>query len=85
MTNAVQHAPGADTYELELLRVEGGVRIYLADGASIKPMVRELDHRTPRGRGMRIVAAVAADWGSDEHHGGKRVWVELRDDSLDNS
>jgi anti-sigma regulatory factor (Ser/Thr protein kinase) len=83
VSNAVEHAPGPDTYELEVLQRADGVRISLADGSSIKPVVAALAHDRPRGRGMRIVEALTDEWGSDDHHGGKRVWVELsgnRDD-----
>jgi hypothetical protein len=27
---------------------------------------------------MQLVEAIADRWGADEHHGGKRVWLELR-------
>lgn len=77
VTNAVQHAPGFETYELELIGRADGVRISLADGSSIRPIVGELAHEKPRGRGMQIVATLAQGWGAEDHHGGKRVWVEL--------
>jgi anti-sigma regulatory factor (Ser/Thr protein kinase) len=75
--NALQHAGGADSYELELVRKPYGVRLYLADGSAIRPVVAELNSDAPSGRGMRIVEKIAAGWGSDDHHGGKRVWVDL--------
>jgi anti-sigma regulatory factor (Ser/Thr protein kinase) len=77
VSNAVEHAPGSDTYELEVVQQVNGVRISLADGSSIKPVVAALAHDRPRGRGLRIVEALTDEWGSDEHEGGKRVWVEL--------
>lgn len=78
VSNAVEHAPGSDTYELEVAQRDAGVRISLVDGSSIKPVVAELAHDRPRGRGMRIVEALTHAWGADDHHGGKRVWVELK-------
>jgi hypothetical protein len=33
--------------------------------------------KTPRGRGMHLVQAIADRWGSEDHGGGKRVWLEL--------
>jgi hypothetical protein len=39
--------------------------------------VAELDADRPRGRGMRIISALADRWGADEYRDGKRVWVEL--------
>jgi anti-sigma regulatory factor (Ser/Thr protein kinase) len=83
VSNAVEHAPGSETYELEVVQRPDGVRISLADGSSIKPVVAALAHDRPRGRGLRIVEALTDEWGSDEHKGGKRVWVELSGDGND--
>ena len=54
------------------------LRIAVADGSSIRPVVQELSHDRPRGPGMRVVQAIADRWGTDAHGGGKRVWLELR-------
>jgi hypothetical protein len=40
-------------------------------------VVRALDPRAARGRGMQIVASLAERWGSEERDGGKRVWFDL--------
>jgi anti-sigma regulatory factor (Ser/Thr protein kinase) len=77
VTNAYLHAPGTDSFELELVRRTTGIRIMLADGASVRPIIAELGDDHPSGRGMAIIAALAARWGSEDHHGGKRVWVDL--------
>ncbi len=77
VTNAYLHAPGSDSFELELVRRENGVRLALADGSSIRPLLRELNQEDPSGRGMALVAALASSWGAEDHHGGKRVWVDL--------
>lgn len=77
VTNAVQHAPAADILELELVERATGVRIILADGSAIRPIVAQLSDDAPSGRGMRIVEAIAQSWGADEHKDGKRVWVDL--------
>ena len=77
VTNAYQHVPGADSFELELTGSPGRVCIALADGSAIKPVIAELDPATPTGRGMRIVQALSSSWGADDYRGGKRVWVEL--------
>lgn len=77
VTNALVHAPGVDTFELEVVRRSRGVRLSLADGSAVAPLVREMQHESEGGRGMRIVEALASGWGADEHHGGKRVWVDL--------
>jgi anti-sigma regulatory factor (Ser/Thr protein kinase) len=83
VTNALLHAPGPESYELRIVRRPRGVRLELADGSSIGPVIRELDDARPGGRGMRIVRSVAASWGHDEHGSGKRVWVDLETTALD--
>jgi anti-sigma regulatory factor (Ser/Thr protein kinase) len=77
VTNAYQHAPGTDSFELELSATDKHIRISLADGSAIRPTVAELNQDAPRGRGMRIVQNLASRWGADDHHGGKRVWAEI--------
>jgi anti-sigma regulatory factor (Ser/Thr protein kinase) len=77
LTNAIDHAPGQETYELELEQRDVGLRVSLADGSSISPVVAQLDHARPRGRGIRLIEAFATSWGSEEYRGGKRVWVDL--------
>jgi anti-sigma regulatory factor (Ser/Thr protein kinase) len=78
VSNAVRHASGPQQLQLEVARLgTDGVRIALADGSSVKPIIRELDDRATSGRGLRIVQSLAADWGTEDHPGGKRVWVDL--------
>jgi two-component sensor histidine kinase len=77
VTNVYVHTPKADSFELELIGYRDGVRLSIADGSTIKPVIKELDPATPTGRGLQMVQALASRWGSEEHQGGKRVWVEL--------
>ena len=78
--NAVMHAPATDRYELQLSRRNDGVRLAVVDGSSTPPMIRALDDdQQAGGRGLRIIEALAARWGHEEHDGGKRVWVDLND------
>ena len=77
VSNAFRHAPDTDSFELELVRRHDGVRIALADGSSVRPLIAELTDDQPSGRGMAIVEALATAWGAEDHHGGKRVWVDL--------
>ncbi|HZC72058.1 MAG TPA: ATP-binding protein [Jatrophihabitans sp.] len=77
VTNAIQHAPGTDTVELELVAHADWLHISLADGSVAEPTVAELDREALGGRGMRIVAALGQRWGAEVYRGGKRVWVDL--------
>lgn len=77
VTNVYVHTPRADSFELELVSHGAGVRLSIADGYTIKPVIKELNPETPTGRGLQLVQALASRWGSEEHEGGKRVWVEL--------
>jgi hypothetical protein len=77
ITNVYAHTPKADSVEFELLGFADRVRLSVADGSTIKPVIRELDPASPSGRGLQLVQALASRWGAEEHHGGKRVWVEV--------
>jgi hypothetical protein len=77
VTNAYRHAPGTDSFVLELIRRVHGLRLSLADGSAVRPVIRALSRDQPSGRGMRVVAALASAWGAEEDHGGKRVWIDL--------
>src|SRR4051812_44593118 len=59
---------------LELTVSDARLRIADIDGSSIRPVVQELSHDRPRGRGLRLVESIADRWGADDHDGGKRVW-----------
>jgi hypothetical protein len=83
VTDAVQHASRTDSLELDLLAHGARLRIALADGSAVRPVIRELTGDVPSGRGMVIIAQVAAAWGVEGYRGGKRVWVELVDHPAD--
>jgi len=77
VANVVDHVRGEADLTLELSLSETWLRIGVVDGSSIRPVVQELSHERPRGRGMRMVEAIADRWGAENHKGGKRVWFEL--------
>jgi anti-sigma regulatory factor (Ser/Thr protein kinase) len=77
VANVVDHVGGEASLTLELEFSDGWLRIAVADGSAIRPVVRELDSERPRGRGLRLVQAIADRWGAEDHQGGKRVWLEL--------
>jgi anti-sigma regulatory factor (Ser/Thr protein kinase) len=77
VANVVDHVGGEASFTVELQLSDGWLRISVADGSAVRPVVRELDADRPRGRGLRLVQAIADRWGSEDHDGGKRVWLEL--------
>ena len=77
VANVVDHVRGEADLTLELSVSDTWLRIAVVDGSSIRPVVQELSHERPRGRGMRLVEAIADRWGAEDHEGGKRVWFEM--------
>ncbi|TKJ16551.1 ATP-binding protein [Blastococcus sp. CCUG 61487] len=77
VANVVDHVGGGDCLTLELELSDDWLRISVVDGSSVRPVIRELTLDRPRGRGMRMVQAIADRWGVEDHRGGKRVWFEL--------
>jgi anti-sigma regulatory factor (Ser/Thr protein kinase) len=77
VANVVDHVRGEADLTLELTLSDTWLRIAVVDGSSIRPVVQELSHERPRGRGMRMVEAIADRWGAEDHKGGKRVWFDL--------
>jgi anti-sigma regulatory factor (Ser/Thr protein kinase) len=77
VTNVIDHVGGEASVTLELTLSEDWLRISVADGSSVRPVIRELSTENPRGRGLQLVQAIADRWGAEEHDGGKRVWFEM--------
>jgi anti-sigma regulatory factor (Ser/Thr protein kinase) len=81
VANVADHVGGDDSFELSLELSDGWLRVAVADGSAIRPVIRRLredDEGTgPRGRGLVLIEALSDRWGADEHRGGKRVWFEL--------
>ncbi|MGY1695022.1 ATP-binding protein [Geodermatophilus sp. SYSU D00814] len=78
VANVVDHVGGESVLSLELEYSDGWLRIAVADGSAVRPVVGELRGDQPRGRGMQIVDAIADDWGVEDVDGGKRVWFSLQ-------
>lgn len=77
VANVVDHVQGEASLTLEFAVSDDWLRISVADGSSVLPVVRELNSENPRGRGLLLVRTVADRWGCEDHEGGKRVWFEL--------
>jgi anti-sigma regulatory factor (Ser/Thr protein kinase) len=83
VTNAIEHAGT----ELSVTVSRRGTRLHLSvrDGDPRPPLLRDPNSGPSghpdtdyRGRGLRIVHAAAAAWGSMPTPDGKRVWATLR-------
>ncbi|HEU5008873.1 MAG TPA: ATP-binding protein [Jatrophihabitantaceae bacterium] len=79
VTNAVQH--GRPKIMLRVRETPPGIGVYVSDGGSGRPEAPsgEPDQYAVRGRGLRIVDALASDWGVEQvgSETGKVVWFEL--------
>ncbi|MFE2378148.1 ATP-binding protein [Streptomyces sp. NPDC059398] len=53
------------------------VRVAVADFSRARPVVREAGDGDEEGRGLLLVTAPAADWGTDERRWGRVVWANL--------
>ena len=74
-TNAVLHARTDFTVCVE--RRGKTVRVEVGDGSAAPPVAKGYQHDSPTGRGVTIVATLAARWGFEPGTRGKTVWFEL--------
>ncbi|SEN06134.1 ATP-binding protein [Actinacidiphila rubida] len=79
LANVHRHV-ASSACELRLERLPGGgVRVTVADRSHVVPVPRPEPGATEeRGRGLLLIAAVSARWGTTLTATGKQVWVELR-------
>ncbi|HTJ37624.1 MAG TPA: SpoIIE family protein phosphatase [Dactylosporangium sp.] len=76
VTNAIQHTVGAVHVRLEL--GPSRLRVSVADRSERPPSLRRAGAEAENGRGLLIVASLAAAWGSEPvAGGGKEVWFEI--------
>ncbi len=76
VTNAVIH--GRSAPELLVSLNDGVVRVEVCDKDAIPPVRRHPDLYSASGRGIAIVAQLAAEWGVEQiPDDGKRVWFEV--------
>jgi anti-sigma regulatory factor (Ser/Thr protein kinase) len=76
VTNVVRHV--CEPMLIRLTRDAGTIRVEVDDSSALPPVVRDPDDAEERGRGLLLVASVAARWGTNQHHDdGKTVWFEL--------
>jgi GAF domain-containing protein/anti-sigma regulatory factor (Ser/Thr protein kinase) len=75
VTNAVLHA--ATSARLTVAVGPDRVRVEVADSDGTLPQPRQADEEAIGGRGLAMVALLAARWGADRTDRGKAVWFEL--------
>ena len=75
VTNAIIHGRSPLTVKTTLH--DGLLRVEVGDDNSRHPELRLTDDRALDGRGMHIVALLAARWGVTDEPMGKTVWFEL--------
>lgn len=78
VANAVMHSTAP--IALDLSYRAGTVRVEVTDGRSDLGAVhfREVDKPTVGGRGLRILAALADEWGIVANATGKAVWAKFK-------
>ncbi|MFE3070874.1 ATP-binding protein [Streptomyces sp. NPDC059247] len=79
LTNAVRHA-GVRGREIEtrFLRAGGVLRVEVHDASEKKPLTALQADSAEGGRGLPLIEALSAAWGTSERNGpGKSVWAEL--------
>lgn len=75
VTNAILH--GGEGAVLTLTSDDLKIRAEVRDSSPAMPVVRSYSETATTGRGMVIVDALAAAWGTFAVDGGKVVWFEL--------
>jgi anti-sigma regulatory factor (Ser/Thr protein kinase) len=80
VTNAVFHGQGTITVLVGI--ADGGrVAVGVRDEGPGQPRLEDVDHASPRGRGIAMLARLAIDWGVlHDPAGGKLVWCLLAAD-----
>lgn len=74
VSNVVRHANS--TIDLDASYDDGTLRIEVRDGSSIVPAIKDLAN-AEGGFGLRIVEAVADEWGVTQLANGKAVWFTV--------
>ena len=74
-TNAIVHA--RSPFSVAVLAGADGLTIEVIDDDPVAPTARDAGADALSGRGMTLVAAVAASWGSHPAGSGKAVWAHL--------
>ncbi|MGW4887450.1 ATP-binding protein [Streptomyces murinus] len=77
VSNAVRHARRESIRVMVERTAPDRVRVAVSDFSHALPELRTPKDDEEGGRGLALVAALAADWGTHERRWGKVVWAEL--------
>lgn len=76
VSNAISHA--RTSFAVTLVITRHSIRLEVSDGSPQAPVIADVTHEDDGGRGLRIVAALAHDWGvTSDPAGGKSVWASV--------
>lgn len=75
VSNAVRHGSGPITLTLE--ESDSGVRLCVSSASATDPTLTDAGAQSPGGRGLAIIAALAADWGWERDGPLVTVWALL--------
>ena len=75
LTNALLHGGGRGV--LVVTTVDDRLHLAVQDGEPRAPVVAVASESSMTGRGLRLVAALSAEWGVRPRSGGKEVWAVL--------
>ncbi len=76
VTNAIRHEPGPAVL-LVITCSRGGLRVDVHDSSPSLPVVADAAADVESGRGLLLVATLAAEWGCHQTPGGKAVYFTL--------
>jgi anti-sigma regulatory factor (Ser/Thr protein kinase) len=76
VTNAIRHAPGG-TIALAISCSSGQLRVEVHDTSRFLPVPQDAPADAEAGRGLTLVATLAADWGFYRTPAGKAVYFTL--------
>ena len=78
VANAAVHGPQDGRVLVRAWRAGDKIRVAVRDESSLEPVVQCPEPSSLRGRGLALVATLAADWGIERHGtAGKTVWFSV--------
>lgn len=75
VTNALLHGGGCRG--VDVLAIEDGLRIEVRDASPVRPMPGLPSDASLTGRGLRLIAGIAAGWGAEIEADGKVLWADV--------